>query len=92
MLEKRTSQTTITSEDYSNDHRSQTSEISHFTKSTTSDLAGKTVSKKMGLGIPNMKKNKNSMQDFIKATLAKSKAVDYVSTKGGLVKNTPDKM
>jgi hypothetical protein len=46
----------------------------------------------MGLGQPNMKKNKKSMQDFIKATLAKSKGVDYVSTKGGMVKNTPDKV
>lgn len=32
------------------------------------------------------------MQDFIKATLAKSKGVDYVSTKGGMVKNTPDRV
>lgn len=52
----------------------------------------KTISKPMGLGQPNMKKNKKSMQDFIKATLAKSKAVDYVSTKGGMIKNTPDKI
>ncbi len=44
----------------------------------------------MGLGQHNMKKNKNSMQDFIKATLAKSKAVEYVSTKGGQIKKSPD--
>ena len=50
------------------------------------------MSKQMGLGQPNMKKNKKSMQDFIKATLAKSKGVDYVSTKGGMVKNTPDRV
>lgn len=36
-----------------------------------------------------MKKSKNSMQDFIKATLAKSKAVDYVSTKGGTLRKSP---
>ncbi len=54
--------------------------------------AGTTITKKMGLGHPNMKKGKNAMQQFIKATLAKSKAVDYVSTKGGTLKKSPDKI
>jgi hypothetical protein len=53
--------------------------------------AASTITKKMGVGHTNMKKNKNSMQEFIKATLAKSKAVDYVSTKGGSTfKKSPD--
>lgn len=46
----------------------------------------------MGLGQPNMKKNKNNMQDFIKATLAKSKPVEYVSTKGGQIKRSSDQL
>lgn len=83
------SQTTINSEDTETQNHTLTSD---FSKATSYDFAGKTISKKMGLGNPNMKKNKTSIKDFIKATLSKSKAVDYVSTKGGMIKNTPDKV
>lgn len=47
----------------------------------------------MGLGHGTIKKNnKNAMQQFIKATLAKSKPIQYVSTKGGLIKKSPQKI